>query len=258
MSDAIGYRDHGLDLLNRDWDGRLFLRRQNPGRVGYKNTGYPRRDWRGTSGILEEGGFTRFRGSFSGSGSNGRRRQRKNLYIIGGEVWTSVFSPRWFSLPGCRALLYRNLDPGFFPLALMDVNGRPKSRAISAVDRTVAEKAAELGADINWTPNAASAETFHAMPLLGRNKELLGVSVGGSSRKRIGVADAAYRYDRGGRRGCGDSGRVAAELVGGGAHHAAVESWPKARAKCYRADGTREIDVRGTDEIGQLEQPSTT
>src|SRR5260370_2374802 len=48
------------------------------------------------------------------------------------------------------------------------------------------EKESEVGVEtINGTTDAASAETFHAMPLLGRNNELLGVLLVGSSRKEL-------------------------------------------------------------------------
>ena len=38
---------------------------------------------------------------------------------------------------------------------------------------------------INWRSDDASAETFHAMPLIGRNNELPGVLLVGSSRLEL-------------------------------------------------------------------------
>ena len=37
---------------------------------------------------------------------------------------------------------------------------------------------------ISWTSDPASAEAFHALPLLGRQKELLGVLLVGSSQRK--------------------------------------------------------------------------
>src|SRR5260370_30860849 len=38
---------------------------------------------------------------------------------------------------------------------------------------------------IDWTRDPADAETFHAIPLTGRNNELLGIFFLGSSRKQL-------------------------------------------------------------------------
>src|SRR5258707_1642485 len=38
---------------------------------------------------------------------------------------------------------------------------------------------------MNWTRDRADAESFHAIPLTGRNSELLGVFFVGSSRKEL-------------------------------------------------------------------------
>ena len=105
---------------------------------------------------------------------------------------------------------------------------------------------------INWNSDAASAETFHAMPLPGRNNELLGVLLVGSSRRQLVLLT---------NRIVMTSAAVAAGalLVG-----LLVSFWVSARiTRPVRelADGSREvaagrwdtrIDVRGLDEIGQL------
>ena len=85
-----------------------------------------------------------------------------------------------------RALLYRNLEPTFVSAALSDVNGttdeaerfRPLIEQIQRKPQTTVET-------INWKADAASAETFHGMPLLGRNNEPLAVLLVGSSRKEL-------------------------------------------------------------------------
>jgi nitrogen fixation/metabolism regulation signal transduction histidine kinase len=152
-----------------------------------------------------------------------------------------------------RALLYRNLEPNFVGAALTDVNGRADDpERFRPLIEQVQRKPQLLVRTINWSADAASAETFHAMPLPGRNNELLGVLLVGSSRKELAlltqriVTIAAVVA-------------AAAILVG-----LLVSLWVAARITRpveELAEGAREvatgrwdtrIDVRGTDEIGQL------
>src|ERR1700732_1282366 len=105
---------------------------------------------------------------------------------------------------------------------------------------------------IDWTQDAASAEAFHAMPLLGRNKELLGVLLVGSSRKELVLLTERIVTIA--------AGVAAAALLVG----LLISLWVSARITrpvSELAEGAREvaagrwetrIDVRGTDEIGQL------
>src|SRR5580704_14666845 len=84
-----------------------------------------------------------------------------------------------------RAFLYVNLDPGFSPAALLsgakDAVDQP-DRLQALIDQ-IRKQPQNLVRTIHWNSDAASAETFHAMPLTGRNNELLGVLLVGSSRR---------------------------------------------------------------------------
>src|SRR5258707_15797557 len=87
---------------------------------------------------------------------------------------------------GMRALLYRNLEPNFVESALTDVNGSADDpERFRPLIEQVQKHPQPAVRTINWTADAASAETFHAMPLPGRNNELLGVLLVGSSRKEL-------------------------------------------------------------------------
>src|SRR5258707_7177270 len=89
-------------------------------------------------------------------------------------------------ISGMRALLYRNLEPGFVEAAVTDVNGSgDNADRFRGLIEQVQRSPQPVVHTINWTTDAASAETFHAMPLLGRNNELLGVLLVGSSRKEL-------------------------------------------------------------------------
>src|SRR5260370_16333957 len=108
---------------------------------------------------------------------------------------------------------------------------------------------------MEWTRDPADAETFHAIPLPGRNNELLGIFFVGSSRKelvlltrqilKIAAAVAAAALFVGLLVSFWISARITkpVEELAEGAREVAGGKWD-----------TR-IDVRGPDEIGQLAQP---
>jgi two-component system nitrogen regulation sensor histidine kinase NtrY len=105
---------------------------------------------------------------------------------------------------------------------------------------------------IDWNSDAGSAETFHAMPLIGRNNDVLGVLLVGSSQLEMVLLR---------NRIFGTSAAVAAAalLVG-----LLVSLWIAAKITkpvTELSEGAREvaagrwetrIDVHGVDEIGQL------
>jgi nitrogen fixation/metabolism regulation signal transduction histidine kinase len=153
-----------------------------------------------------------------------------------------------------RAFLYVNLDPVFSPAALLS---GPKD-SVEQPDRLqplidqIRKQPQTLVQTINWNSEATSAETFHAMPLPGRNNELLGVLLVGSSRKELvlltnRIVMTALAVAAG------------ALLIG-----LLVSLWVASRITrpvSELAEGAREvaagrwetrIDVRGLDEIGQL------
>jgi len=116
----------------------------------------------------------------------------------------------------------------------------------------VQNKPEEAVKTIEWGNDAASAETFHAMPLKGRNDELLGVLLLGSSRKDLVLLRQQILKTAGGVA-------LAAILIG------LLVSWWVARRITRPveelANGARDvasghwdthIDVKGRDEIGQL------
>ena len=256
VHDANGIaQDHGLDFVEFvNWDGTIISSSQYPGRVGYKNDWVTAtKDWRGTRAFLKkeelpDGVALSVTAVRTVSGGND-----KNLYIIGGRSLDQRFLASLVLPSGMRALLYRNLEPGFVGASLTDVNGTADNpENFRPLIEQVQRNPQPAVRTINWTQDAASAEAFHAMPLLGRNKELLGVLLVGSSRKELVLLT---------RRIVTIAAVVAAAalLVG-----LLVSFWVAARITrpvVELAEGAREvatgrwdtrIDVRGTDEIGQL------
>jgi two-component system, NtrC family, nitrogen regulation sensor histidine kinase NtrY len=257
VHDATGAaQDHQMDFVELvGWDGTVISSAQNPSRVGHKEDWVTAtKDWNATHWFLKkedlaDGAALSLTAVRSLSGGND-----KNLYIVGGRRLDQNFLSTLVLPSGMRAFLYVNLDPAFSPAALLsapkDAVEQP-DRLLPLIDQ-IRRQPQTLVQTINWNSEATSAETFHAMPLPGRNNELLGVLLVGSSRKELvlltnRIVMTALAVAAG------------ALLVG-----LLVSLWVASRITrpvSELAEGAREvaagrwetrIDVRGLDEIGQL------
>jgi len=177
----------------------------------------------------------------------------KKLFIVGGEPLAKEFLASLVLPAGMRSLLYRNLEPNFSPQALTGAWG-PLEDADKLKDliEQVRRQPRELTQTIVWSADPASAETFHAIPLLGRRKELLGVLLVGSSRRALVELENLIRS-------------VGIVVGGAGILLGMLLSW-WAAARVTRpvqrlATGAREVaagnwnarvKVRSRDEIGEL------
>ena len=236
-------------------DGIVISSAQYPARVGYKNDWVTAtRNWENVSPFLireelPDGvalSLTAVRTSTVGE---------KALFIIGGRRLDQNFLASLVLPTGMRALLYRNLEPNFSPAALSDANGAiPQADQFqSLIEQIQRQKGAEtVVKTIEWSNDPASAETFHAMPLTGRNNELLGVLLLGSPSKELVLLKRQILKTAA-------LVAVAAILIG------LLLTWWVSRRITRPveelADGARDvasgrwdtqIDVKGTDEIGQL------
>jgi two-component system nitrogen regulation sensor histidine kinase NtrY len=113
----------------------------------------------------------------------------KNLYVVGGEKLGKEFLGTLALPEGMRAVLYRNLDPNFSAVDLIDANGPfEQAERLAPLVEKERQHPVEQTMRINWSADPASAESFQVLPLKGRNGELLGVLlVGSSQRERVGV-----------------------------------------------------------------------
>ena len=256
VHDAAGAaQDHGLDFVEFvNWDGTLISSAQYPARVGYKN------DWvTSNKNWNESAPFLRKEELPDGvalsltvvrmlSGGND-----KNMYIIGGRKLDQNFLASLVPPAGTRALLYRNLEQGFVASALTDVNGSfEQADRLRPLIEDIQKQPKPLVRTIDWTQNAADAESFHAIPLAGRNNELLAVLLLGSSRRELVLLTRHILQIAAAVAG-------AALLIG-----LLISLWVSARITRpleELAEGAREvasgrwdtvIDLRGRDEIGQL------
>jgi two-component system, NtrC family, nitrogen regulation sensor histidine kinase NtrY len=256
VHDAAGAaQDHGLDFVEFvNWDGTLISSAQYPARVGYKNDWViATKNWNDSAPFLRkeelpDGVALSLTVVRTLSGGND-----KSMYIIGGRRLDQNFLASLVPPAGTRALLYRNLEPNFVAAALTDVNGSfEQADRLQPLIEQVQKQPKPTVRTIDWTDNAADAESFHAIPLPGRNNELLAILLLGSSRRELVLLTRHILQIAGAVAG-------AAILIG-----LLISLWVSARITRpleELAEGAREvasgrwdtvIDLRGRDEIGQL------
>jgi two-component system, NtrC family, nitrogen regulation sensor histidine kinase NtrY len=181
-------QDHGLEFVQFvNSDGTLISSSQYPSRVGHKTDWViANKSWRYSRAFLNKEelpdgvalSLTVVRTLPVGD---------KNFYIIGGRRLDQNFLASLVLPAGMRTLLYQNLEPGFAPAELTDANGpaQQPERYISLIEQSQKQPPKPVIGSINWSADPASAETFRAIPLTGRNNEVLGILLVGSSRREL-------------------------------------------------------------------------
>jgi signal transduction histidine kinase len=256
MHDGTGAaQDHGLDFVQFvNFDGTLISSAQFPSRVGYKNEWViANKNWRDSHAFLTK---EELPDSVALSLTVVRTLPvgDKNFYIIGGRRLDQNFLASLVLPAGMRTLLYQNLEPDFAPAELTDVSGAvPQAeRYASLIEQSKKQPQRPVISTINWSADPASAETFRAIPLAGRNDELLGILLVGSSRRELVLLTQRI-------------GWIAAS-VGAGALLIAllliwwfsarithpVEELAVAAREVASGRWDARIDVRTYDEVGQL------
>ena len=189
VHDAVGAaQDHNLDFVELvNWEGTTISSAQNPAHVGYKNDWVTSvKNWNETSAFLKKEELPDHVALSLAVVRTVSGGNDKNLYIIAGRRLDQSYLASLVLPSGMRALLYRNLEPGFVASALSDINGSiDQPEQLQPLIEQVQRHSQTVVRTVNWTRDPASAETFHAIPLAGRNNELLGVLLVGSSRKEL-------------------------------------------------------------------------
>ncbi|HEX4643379.1 MAG TPA: ATP-binding protein [Candidatus Acidoferrales bacterium] len=182
------------------------------------------------------------------------RVAERRLFLIGGQRLDQNFLATLVLPEGMRALLYRNLEPGFVPSALTDARGAVSQPDLfSPIIGEVQRNRKELQTTVASGASAnANSESFNAIPLVGRDSDLLGVLLVGSSRQSLILMLNFIR--------------ALALVVGGGVIVLGLVLgwWVSARVTRpieELAAGAREVaaghwearvNVRSRDEVGQL------
>jgi two-component system nitrogen regulation sensor histidine kinase NtrY len=242
---------HGLDLLELvAGDGAIVSSAEWPARFGYKE------EW------LAAGGDWNARGAFlkreelpAGvtlallAVSETRAGDRK-MYVAGGRQLDREFLSTLVLPAGMRVLLYRNLDPQFSPGELIDPAGSvaQASDLRPLIDRVRTERREA----VSTLGSGAEAETFHALPLMGYENNLLGVLLFASSRRVLVELEASLLRT-------GMAVAAAGILVG-----IALSWWAAARVtrpvlrlaesagRVAAGNWNTTVEVSSADEIGQL------
>ena len=248
-------QDHGLDFVQFvNSDGTLISSAQYPSRVGQKNEWVTaNKSWRDSHAFLNKEelpdgvalSLTAVRTLPVGD---------KNFYIIGGRRLDQNFLASLVLPAGMRTLLYQNLEPEFTPAELTDAHGlaQQPERYRPLIEQGQRQPLKAVTGTINWSADAASAESFHAIPLKGRNDEVLGVLLVGSSRRELVLLNRRIE--------------TIAAAVGGGALligllmtwwfsariTGPVEELAVASREVASGRWDARIDVRSYDEVGQL------
>jgi two-component system nitrogen regulation sensor histidine kinase NtrY len=248
-------QEHGFDFCEFvNWDGTIISSSQYPTHVGRKNDWITqKKDWNDSPAFLkrEELPDGEALGLFAVRAVSGGND--KYLYIIGGQRLDSNFLSTLVLPAGMRAMLYRNLEPGFVAGNLTDAKGTVEQpEKLQPLIELVRRQPQPVVTTIAWNDDAASAETIHAVPLTGRNNELLGVLLVGSSRRELVLLTERIVF-------------IASAVVAGALLVGLLFSWWISRRITRPveelAEGAREvaagrwetrIDVRNTDEVGQL------
>ena len=256
VRDAIGSaQEHGLDYVEFvNYDGVLISSAQFPARVGYKNDWLTAvKDWNETTAFLKKEELADGVALSLSVVRTNNTVADKSLYIIGGHRLDKNFLASLVLPTGMRALIYTNLEPAFVPASLFGEKiDAEQSERFAPVVEQLQKQPQPVVRTIDWTSDPADAETFHAIPLTGRNNELLGIFFVGSSRKELVLLT---------RQILKIAAAVAASALFIGL---LVSFWVSARITKpveELAEGAREvasgrwdtrIDVHGRDEIGQL------
>ncbi len=241
-----------LDIVGDD--GTLISSSEWPARFGYKN------DWVGADTDWNSKGAFLRRVELPDTVDLGLLVVRtvsvgdKRLFLIGGQRLDQNFLATLVLPEGMRALLYKNLEPGFISDALIDSRGQVgQTELFAPLIAQVQRTGHAIQRTIDSGPGRdAHSESFNANPLLGRQGDLLGVLLVGSSRQ-----DLVHMLD---------FIRALALLVGGGVILLGfiLGWWITARVTRpieQLADGARKVaaghwearvEIHSRDEIGQL------
>lgn len=255
VNDARGVsQSHQLDFLDFvSDDGSIISSSESPARFGYKIDWLTQPQNWSSSGAFLMKVDTRDGPALGLLSVSVVRVGDKNLYVFGGERLGKESLASLVLPSSMRALLYMNLDPTFQTSDLVEESG-PVAGGERFAPSMEEERAQPRERDfkIAWTSDAASTESFHVLPLLGRQGELFGALLVGSSQREVVLLERRIIL-------------LAATVAGMGLFFGLLLSWWGA-ARITRpvrklAEGARQVsegnwkarvEVKGQNEIAQL------
>jgi two-component system, NtrC family, nitrogen regulation sensor histidine kinase NtrY len=177
----------------------------------------------------------------------------KSLFVVGGRRIDKDFLASLELPAGMRAMFYQNLGNGFSSQFLIDASGTVRqSDQIAPIVQQLRQQRRETSTLVHWSPNAVDDETIDAIPLSGRDDQLLGVLLIGNSRRpyvelRQHIRSAALLS--------GGTGILLAILLSGWAAARVtrpVEQLARAAREVASGNWNTQVSVTSSDEIGEL------
>jgi two-component system nitrogen regulation sensor histidine kinase NtrY len=181
------------------------------------------------------------------------RLGENSLFIVGGRRINQDFLASLELPAGMRAMFYENLGNGFSPQFLIDSSGTvQQANRIAPIIQQLQQQRRETTTLVHWSTDAADDETIDAIPLNGRDNQLLGVLLIGNSRRpyvelRQHIGSAALLS--------GAAGIVLAILLSGWASTRVtrpVEQLARAAREVASGNWNTQVAVSSSDELGEL------
>ncbi len=177
----------------------------------------------------------------------------RDLYVVGGERLGKEFLKSLVLPADMRALLYLNLDPEFQEPNLIDTTGpAPDADRFQPLVEKIEADPVEQTEKISWGFDPSNSEVLHALPLLGRQKELLGVLFVGSSQKTVVSLERRIRWLALGVAAVGLLLGLLLSWWGAARVTRPVQKLALAAREVSEGNWNAHVDVRGRDEVGQL------
>lgn len=171
----------------------------------------------------------------------------RKMYVIGGENLDREFLKSFVLPAGLRALLFRE------PQSIVGAAGpMPDPAPLAPLIGQIRARRRDVTRTVQWTTDPDSAETFHAIPLIGPGNELMGAFLVGSSRAEQVRME---RFLRRMQAAVGAGGILLAALAGIWATRRItrpVEALAAGALKVAGGEWKTQVDVRSADEIGAL------
>jgi two-component system nitrogen regulation sensor histidine kinase NtrY len=175
---------HGLDFLELiAHDGTIISSAQWPARFGYKESWILQPvPWQKEGTFLRDEELPEGK-ALSMTAVRTAGTGNRILYVTGGRRLDQSFLASLILPAGMRVMLYRNFSGGFSPDNLVDAAGTATAGAeLQPLITKVMDSATETSQTVE---GAEAPETFHAIPLTGRENRLLGVLLIGSSKREL-------------------------------------------------------------------------
>ena len=247
-------QSHQLDFLDFVAnDGSIISSAEWPARFGYKMDWVTQKEDWATRGSFLMKLDTQDGPALALMAVAAVRVGDKNLFVVGGERMGKEFLASLVLPSEMRALLYLNLDPTFQPGNLIDAAGpaNEAERFAPLIERE-RQQPGEETAKITWTIDAASAEIFHAIPLAGRQNELLGVLLIGNSQHTVVTLERHILWLAFGVAAIGVFLGLLVSWWGAARVTRPVQKLAAGAREVAEGNWNARVAVRGGDEIGQL------